>query len=611
MKLKTFIGPFACKLLLGSSFAQSSLLAPGALTNGYQVTDRGKDFAVIAKIRSSTNAAGQIVSTTNGFTLLENNLHYLDNGAWQVSEDLVEIVPGGAAAQRSPDKALFSSDLNSAAVFDITTSDGLRLQGGVRAIRLTDKATGNSLVIAPVKQSAPGALTPPNQVVYQSGFDGLEADVVYVWKHNSFSQDIVFKQQPALPVGMDPNSTVLEVLTEFVQPPAPALNEQVLQQAGRPDLTDDVTIRFGQTLLLRGNAYAADNTLNFGGLNPADTNATGVLKQWQTLPDGRTFLVESVIWQDIAPLLQNLPAAQHSQKTPRSGDRTAQAGAWPRKAAPVRREPMRMASLPYKPKGFVLDYVSLSGSTSSAIFTNGATFYIQTSYIVGPGAATFQPGCVIKCASNAWMIVDAAISFPDTLQTPVFTSKDDDSFGEVLVGISTDTPCYAASPAISIYYDPGFHEVLSACVRWAKIGVELAANSSMSSTCSVRNCRFENCDTAVYRGATGYNTIGLTNVKKHCVNTPTSGGGIYGSMAEELFYTGTSFAGLNSIDGGQVPDTMGAVGTSYFVELLNGGGDLQSMAAYPKNGEPAAQQIRPADFFAVTYNGTSYPLAAC
>src|SRR5216684_2540366 len=113
MNLKTFIWPFACKLLAGSAFAQSSLLAPGALTAGYQVTDRGKDFAVISKITSSTNAAGQIVSTTNGFTLLENNLHYLDNGAWQVSEDLLEIVPGGAAAQRGPDKALFSSDLNS------------------------------------------------------------------------------------------------------------------------------------------------------------------------------------------------------------------------------------------------------------------------------------------------------------------------------------------------------------------------------------------------------------------------------------------------------------------------------------------------------------------
>ena len=148
MNLKTFIWPFACKLLAGSAFAQSSLLAPGALTKDYQVTDRGKDFAVIAKITSSTNAAGRTLSSTNRFTLLENNLHYLDNGDWKLSEDLVAAVPGGATAQRGPDKALFSSDLNSAAVSDITT-DGLRLHGGGRAIRPTDKATGNSLVIAP------------------------------------------------------------------------------------------------------------------------------------------------------------------------------------------------------------------------------------------------------------------------------------------------------------------------------------------------------------------------------------------------------------------------------------------------------------------------------
>jgi hypothetical protein len=43
------------------------------------------------------------------------------------------------------------------------------------------------------------------------------------------------------------------------------------------------------------------------------------------------------------------------------------------------------------------------------------------------------------------------------------------------------------------------------------------------------------------------------------------------------------------------------------VELLNGGADIQSIAAYPKNGEPPAGQIAPPVFFAVTYNGTAYP----
>jgi hypothetical protein len=138
--------------------------------------------------------------------------------------------------------------------------------------------------------------------------------------------------------------------------------------------------------------------------------------------------------------------------------------------------------------------------------------------------------------------------------------------------------------------------------------VEVAANSSMTSTSSVRNCLFENCDTAVDRAATGYTTIGLTNVKKHSVNTPTSGGGIYGSMTDELFYTDTNFRGLNSSEANVVPDTMGAVGKSHFVELLNGGGDLQSIAAYSKIGGSSLEQRTPAAFFAVTYQGTSYPL---
>ena len=109
----------------------------------------------------------------------------------------------------------------------LQTSDGLRLRGGVRAIQLTDLATGKSLVLATVKPSAPGELLPPNRVVFRSGFEGLDADVLYVWKHNLFSQNVILNEQPSLPAEMDPKTTVLEVVTEFVEAPVPVLNEQV------------------------------------------------------------------------------------------------------------------------------------------------------------------------------------------------------------------------------------------------------------------------------------------------------------------------------------------------------------------------------------------------
>ena len=70
--------------------------------------------------------------------------------------------------------------MNSEAVFDVQTSDGKRLRGGVRTIQLADVATGKSVSLATVKASAPGELLPPNQIVYRDAFDGLEADVVLV-----------------------------------------------------------------------------------------------------------------------------------------------------------------------------------------------------------------------------------------------------------------------------------------------------------------------------------------------------------------------------------------------------------------------------------------------
>ncbi|HEY2951937.1 MAG TPA: hypothetical protein VGK40_05100 [Verrucomicrobiae bacterium] len=139
----------------------AELLAEPAV-GGYQVTTRGKDFAVFARTARTTNQAGKVLATTNQFTLLEKNLHYLDQGAWLPSEDMLESCADGARSSRSPDVITFGSNLNSETAFDLQTATGQRLRGGVRAIRLTDRATGRSLTVASVKADAPGELHPPN-----------------------------------------------------------------------------------------------------------------------------------------------------------------------------------------------------------------------------------------------------------------------------------------------------------------------------------------------------------------------------------------------------------------------------------------------------------------
>lgn len=52
-------------------------------------------------------------------------MHYMENGEWRASEDLVESFPGGAVARRGPNKAIFSDELNAETVFDLAY-DSLR-----------------------------------------------------------------------------------------------------------------------------------------------------------------------------------------------------------------------------------------------------------------------------------------------------------------------------------------------------------------------------------------------------------------------------------------------------------------------------------------------------
>ena len=131
-------------------------------------------------------------------------------------------------------------------------------------------------------------MAPPNQVVWRSCFEGVDADLVVVWKHNLFSHNVILKEQIVLPEGMSEKSSVLEVLTEIVEAPEPMLNEQVVKQDGRPDIEDDVTITFGSMLFLRGQAFLAaeDKSLILGSARLDETHAVPVLKRFTKTDDG-------------------------------------------------------------------------------------------------------------------------------------------------------------------------------------------------------------------------------------------------------------------------------------------------------------------------------------
>src|SRR5436309_8936056 len=61
-----------------------------AADSGYQIVERGQDYALFRKTTTTTDAGGNTVWRTNQFTLLENGLNYLDNGIHQSRS----ILPG-------------------------------------------------------------------------------------------------------------------------------------------------------------------------------------------------------------------------------------------------------------------------------------------------------------------------------------------------------------------------------------------------------------------------------------------------------------------------------------------------------------------------------------
>jgi hypothetical protein len=238
----------------------------------------------------------------------------------------------------------------------------------------------------------------------------------------------VFLERPEIPQGIDPQNARLEVVTEFVEAPDPEVKRK-FRSKNNVEIVDNALIEFGNLLVVPGKAVSTGD----GGFSLDDPtflrqDGLHVAKQWLELEDGGRFLIESVDWEEAEPSLRDLPPQRQAGRyTPSRVYRTASTS----RPIPLRvrespRHPMRLASLDYRPQGFLVDYTTLPSSQSSYNFETGKMYLIESSFYVGSGTITFNPGCVIKYSNNAFLQTIGPLDFPnDTQQKVVFTSKDD------------------------------------------------------------------------------------------------------------------------------------------------------------------------------------------
>ncbi len=425
-------------------------------------------------VTSSTNpATGLVDQKTNTFTALAGGLNYKnEKGEWTESREEIELFEGGAIARQAGHKVVFAQNINTKAAIQLTMPNGQVLKSHVIGLAFTDAATGQSVLIAEVRDSV-GAVK-DNIVLYSDAFDadGFTADLKYTFSKDGLEQDVVIREKPPKPsdYGLSDKTSRLEIWTEFVDAPVPDKTTRQLkgdpaavnpQAALDPGLSDE-TILFADMTIGDGTAFPLNSDPD-----KMDASPVHVGKEWAVLDAGRTFLIEKTDFSDVVAELEKLPKLGAAQPLPLDPKQAARAPR-PRQqmlaattqpperdkrevradaqARPADRKMEMAAAFPSRP-GYVLDYVINLTATflTSYRFLSGQTYLILGSVTVNStlaAPAVIEGGAVIKYTNG----IDNRIRFtgPVSCQTrpglpAYFVGLDDNSLGE-LIPNSTGNP---------------------------------------------------------------------------------------------------------------------------------------------------------------------------
>jgi hypothetical protein len=473
------------------------------------------------------------------YTEFGSGLNHIDpDGHWQPSRERILLLPDGTAeALEGQYQVRFEPNLNRAGSIQITGASGQVFRTHPLGVFYFDAATGRSALVAGLKDST-GELLPPNQIVYRDAFEGLRIDVRLTYTKAAFESDVILLEQPPGPelYGLDPETTRLEIWTEFLDVPEPESVARVLRSEEdealrdrmvEPDLIDE-TLDFGDLWLPLGRAFVGSADADERDqTEPArielpkageDSATLLVAKRWLEI-DRRRLLVEAVEWREVKSALPALPVSDRLASTDLRGrvtegrvpPATRHDGIW--------EEPIRLAAAGYRETGLVIDYIAVNPS-GSYTFLAGETYYISSSGYLS--SATFHPDSVIKLANNAYVLIYSWATCYGTSPNPtIVTSKDDDLFGETIAG-STGNPTFMGSPALWDYYSSNGIPFSGMKVRWAKTAFRFDANYGGSSYYrQVVNTVVQQSQQGVVTGP--YATVYLSNYAVCGVGTPING----------------------------------------------------------------------------------------
>ncbi|HZR19299.1 MAG TPA: sialidase family protein [Verrucomicrobiae bacterium] len=496
----TFYGFIATCVMLTAIYAEAQT---AAANQGYTVVERGCDYRVWQRtVPVTSSATGGTTHQVQAYQELANGICYQrSDGSWADSQDVVEVSATGAQAVEGPMPAHFNADITaldaiSLAIPATTLSPVGLIQSRPLGLFYYDPSLDKVASIGLV-QSGRAVLHPPNVLVYEDVIPGL-ADLMVIWTKGGCEENLVIKQSPPPPESFGLTSAARLQYWSSFNSPAPKEQRPVILRSG---LTDHIII-FDSCWLPVGGAFLFGEALvpspgraaEIRLTDPSNPQSLCLAKTLVTIA-GQKVLIEEINLSDLTPILKTLPQVSLSsrQTKPVEFARRGDLLLHPQ-ADTVVPPAMEVASSAYTVRGLALDPVILltGGNGGSYTFTAGNTYYIPSSFYLS--AATFQANTCIKFGLNARLLTYGPPSFPSSGTPVIFTSKDDNSCGQVVDGSSSE-PGYAAAQELWVYYQTVSTTVQNASFRWAQVGAQYDAQSVNQHFLS--SSSFQNCNTGV------------------------------------------------------------------------------------------------------------------
>lgn len=466
----------------------------------YSVAEQGPHHKLWQQVTWIPNLFGKYTPITNSYTELRTGMSRWTGAQWVDSTPQIQVTATGAQATNCQHNLTFLGNINAAGSVTLVTPDGKQLPSNILGLTYFDTSTGQSVWVGETKDSNGELLPSGDEALFPDSFSGCSADVLYINGLSRFEQLVVLRAQlpPCTNWGMNPTTTLLGVVTEFLNPPQPAISNQEI------DGVTDERLDFGAMQMVHGEAFAIGD----------ETNRVPVTKQWLLL-NNRQCLVEQVPLSVIAPYLATLPplppgtASLQKPNSPlhkllaSAKNRKSRAPLPPISVLPSRRlaqrgtPALKIAKAFRSNKGFALDYTVVTSQTTPFTFQADSVYLISGTVNLSATNNVIEGLAVIKFTNSpSASIVPSGLIWKTAPYAPaIFSAKDDNTvgLGDLISGSTGNPSGFYGGIALDL---SGISNPTISNARFSYL-----SNAVKGTSLTLRDVQFNQCASALAAGS--------------------------------------------------------------------------------------------------------------